>query len=300
MDERARVDIGFIGTGVMGGAMVGHLLAAGHRVTVHSRTRARAEPLLAAGAGWADSPGAAAAGADFVVTIVGYPEDVRAVYFGADGILAAARPGAVLIDMTTSAPSLAREISAAAEARDLAALDAPVTGGDIGARDATLSIMVGGDAAACERARPILSLLGRTVLRQGGPGAGQHAKLTNQIALASTMIGVMEALRYARGAGLEPETVLASIGVGAAASWPLNNLLPRVLRNDFAPGFYVRHFLKDLRIALDEAERMGLELPGLQLARRLYEEVVALGGADLGTQALYLAYDNPSDLAAEA
>lgn len=300
MDEHAQLDIGFIGTGVMGGAMVGHLLAAGHRVTVHSRTRARAEPLLAAGARWADTPAAAARGADCVISIVGYPEDVRAVYFGVDGILAAAEPGAVLIDMTTSAPSLAREIAAAAETRGLAALDAPVTGGDVGARNATLSIMVGGAESACERARPVLALLGKTVLRQGGPGAGQHAKLTNQIALASTMIGVMEALRYARAAGLDPDTVLASIGVGAAASWPLSNLLPRVLRNDYAPGFYVRHFLKDLRIALDEVERMGLELPGLQLARRLYEEVVALGGADLGTQALYLAYDTPTDLAAES
>ncbi len=225
------------------------------------------------------------------MTIVGFPEDVREVYLGHDGLVAAAHPDTVLIDMTTSAPSLAREIAAAAAARGVWALDAPVSGGDVGARNATLSIMVGGDRGAFDRVQPVLHRMGQTVVYQGPAGNGQHTKLTNQVVIAATMIGVSEGLVYARAAGLDPETVLASIGAGAAASWTLANLLPRVLQGDFAPGFFVRHFLKDIRIALDEADRMGLDLPGLALARQLYEQVVGLGGADLGTQALYLAYE---------
>lgn len=291
MTDSALPPVGFIGTGVMGAAMAGHLLAAGHAVTVYNRTRAKAQPLLEAGAAWADSPAAAAREAAVVVTILGFPEDVREVYLGRDGLVAAARPGAVLIDMTTSAPSLAQEITAAAAARRIEALDAPVSGGDVGARNATLSIMVGGDPAAFQRVRPLLERMGKTVVLQGPAGNGQHTKLTNQVVIAATMIGVTEGLVYARAAGLDPATVLSSIGAGAAASWSMANLLPRVLAHDFAPGFFVRHFLKDLRIALEEADRMGLELPGLALARRLYEQVASQGGADLGTQALYLAYE---------
>jgi 3-hydroxyisobutyrate dehydrogenase len=287
----ARPRVAFIGTGVMGAAMAGHLQAAGYPLTVFTRTPARAQALLDAGAAWADSPAAAVAGADFLISIVGYPGDVRQVYLGDEGAVAAARPGAVLIDMTTSAPALAREIAAAAAARGVAALDAPVSGGDVGARNATLSIMVGGDAGAFERARPLFEELGKTVVHQGPPGSGQHTKLVNQITIASTMIGVMEGLAYARAAGLDPETVLASIGAGAAGSWSLANLLPRVLRGDLAPGFFLRHFVKDLRIALDEADEMGLDLPGLELAHQLYERVMSNGGGDYGTQALWLAYE---------
>jgi len=290
--------IAFVGTGVMGRPMAGHLLTAGYPLVVHNRSPDKAAPLLASGAAWAESPAAAAAGAEVVVTIVGLPEEVREVYLGSEGVVAHAAPGALLVDMSTSRPSLAREIHAAAAARGLAALDAPVSGGDVGARAATLSIMVGGDAEAFEQARPILEVMGRTVVHQGPAGSGQHAKLCNQLAIAGAVIGAMEALVYARGSGLDPETVLASIGAGAAASWTLDNLYPRALAGNFAPGFFVRHFLKDLRIARDEAAAMGLELPGLALAESLYERVVALGGAELGTQALYLALAGEDGLSA--
>lgn len=281
--------VALVGTGVMGASMARRLLAAGHRVTVANRTPERARPLVAEGAAWAATPAEAAAGAGVVITIVGTPDDVRSVYFGAGGgpgILGAAPRGALLVDMTTSRPSLAREIHAAAAARGLGALDAPVSGGDVGARDGTLSIMVGGDAADLERARPILATLGRTIVHQGPAGAGQHAKLANQIAIAGTMVGVMEALLYVRRTGLDPTTVLASIGAGAAGSWTLSNLYPRAVAGDLAPGFAVRHLVKDLRIARDEAASAGLALPGLDLALSLYERLAAEGGADLGTQAL--------------
>jgi len=288
--------IGFIGTGVMGRSMAGHLVRAGADVVVHTRTAARAAPLLEAGARWADDPAAAAADAAAVLSIVGDPDDVRAVYFGRGddaagpgGVLAAAPPGALLIDLTTSQPALARQIAAAAAARGLAALDAPVSGGDVGARDATLSIMVGGDAAAFERAQPILRTLGRLIVHQGPPGAGQLAKLCNQIAIAGTMFGALEALRFAEATGLDPTTVLASIGAGAAGSWTLSNLYPRAVAGDFAPGFAARHILKDLRLALDEARQSALDLPGLALAERFYARMVEVEGrGDLGTHGLYL------------
>jgi len=293
------VRIGFIGLGVMGAPMAAHLLDAGADLTVHTRTPQRAQPLLDAGARWAPSPADAARDAAFVVTIVGFPEDVEAVYFGrrgtaaaptgGAGILSTAAPGAVLIDMTTSRPALAREIHAAAAARSIAALDAPVSGGDVGARAATLSIMVGGDADAFERARPILAVMGRLVVRQGAAGSGQLTKLCNQIAIAGTMFGALEALLFARRTGLDPTTVLTSIGAGAAASWTLLNLYPRAERGDFAPGFAARHFLKDLRIALDEASDAALDLPGLALAERLYGRMVEdEGRGDFGTHGLLL------------
>ena len=283
--------VGWIGTGVMGAAMCGHLLDAGHPTTVYTRTAARAAALLARGARWAATPGAVAAASDVVFTIVGYPHDVREVVFGADGVLAGAAAGSVLVDMTTSEPSRAREIAVAAAAGGVASLDAPVSGGDVGARTAKLSIMVGGDAAALARVRPLLARLGTTIVHQGPAGAGQHTKMVNQIAIASNMIGVCEALLYARRAGLEPSTVLQSIGGGAAASFSLATYAPRMLAGDFAPGFMVEHFIKDLGIALAEARRMQLALPGLALAQQLYVALTAQGHGRMGTHALLLALE---------
>jgi len=282
--------IAFVGTGVMGSSMAGHLAKAGHTVTVHTRTRARADGLVAAGARWADSPAAAADGADVAISMVGYPADVAEVWRGPRGFLAVARPGQLLIDMTTSDPALARALAAEAAGKGAGALDAPVSGGDRGAREAALSIMVGGAPADFARAQPVLAAMGRTVVLQGGAGAGQLCKLTNQIAIASGMLAVCESLAFAKAAGLDPETVLTSISGGAAGSWGLSNLAPRVLRGDYAPGFYVRHFVKDLGLALAAARTLDLRLPGLELAARLYDQVVAAGDADLGTQALARLY----------
>lgn len=286
--------VAFIGTGVMGRSMALHLLKAGFRLSVFTRTRGRAKDVLDAGAAWADSVAEAVRDADFVVTIVGFPSDVRSVYLEPSGIVESARPGAVVIDMTTSEPSLAREIHERAAARGIRSLDAPVSGGDIGARNATLSVMAGGDRDAFDRAMPLFQAMGKTIVYQGPAGSGQHAKMCNQICIASNMIGVMESLLYAQRAGLNPETVLQSIGSGAAASWSLSNLQPRALKGDFAPGFYVKHFLKDIRIAIAESERMGVATPGLKLAKELYEQVVSLGGESMGTQAIYRALEHRS------
>ncbi len=286
--------IGWIGTGVMGRSMCGHLLTRGYAATVYTRTRAKAGPLLEAGAAWADSPRAVAERSDVVFAIVGFPRDVREVFLGEQGALAGSRPGAVLVDMTTSDPSLAREIAAAAAGRGVAAVDAPVSGGDVGAKNATLSIMVGGDALAVEAVRPLLECLGKTIVHQGPAGAGQHTKMVNQILIATNMIGVCEALLYAHRAGLDPTTVLQSVGGGAAASWSLNNLGPRIIARDFEPGFFVEHFIKDMGIALEEARRMNLALPGLALANQLYVAVRAQGYGRKGTQALTLALDRLS------
>ena len=287
--DPATTRIGWIGTGVMGASMCGHLLAKGFRATVFNRTRAKAEPLLARGAAWGDSPRAVAAASDVVLTMVGFPADVRAAWLGDDGALAAARAGQIFVDLSTSEPSLARELDEAARARAAHAVDAPVSGGDVGAREARLSIMIGGDAEIVEALRPIWEALGKTFVRQGGAGAGQHTKMVNQILIATGMIGVCEALLYGWRAGLEPERVLASVGSGAAGSWSLANYAPRILRNDFAPGFYVEHFLKDMAIALAESRRMGLSLPGLALAEQLYLSVQANGWGKRGTHALQLA-----------
>jgi 3-hydroxyisobutyrate dehydrogenase len=289
-------ELGWIGTGVMGSAMCGHLLAAGHRVTLTTRTRSKAEDLLAHGAEWADSPADVAARSAVVFTMVGFPADVREIVLGAQGVLSGARQGSILVEMTTSEPSLAQEISAAARERGVESIDAPVSGGDVGARNATLSIMVGGDANALERVRPLLETLGKTIVHQGGPGAGQHAKMVNQILIASGMIGVCEALLYAYKAGLDLQTVLASVSSGAAGSWSLTNYAPRMLKGDFEPGFTVAHFIKDLEIALAEARRMDLALPGLALAHELYLALRAQGGGRRGTQALLLALARLSDV----
>ena len=291
--------IGWIGTGIMGRSMAGHLLAAGHTVTVFSRTRAKADDLVARGAAWADTPRAAAADAEVVFTMVGFPSDVREVYFGDAGVLSgpagpARDPRQLFIDMTTTEPSLAVEIAAAASARGAAAVDAPVSGGDVGARNAALSIMVGGDPGDVARARPLLEVMGKNIVHQGGPGAGQHTKMCNQIVIAGTMIGVCESLIYGARAGLNLETMLQSIKSGAAGCWTLENLAPRVIRRDFAPGFIAEHFIKDMGIALDEAKRMKLALPGLALVHQLYVAVQAQGHGRGGTQALVLALEHLS------
>jgi len=284
-----KTKVGWIGTGVMGSSMCGHVLAAGFPVTTFNRTRSKAEPLLARGATYAASPRAVAEAADVVFTIVGMPADVRQVVLGPDGALAGAKSGAVLVDMTTSEPALAREIDAAARAKGVHAVDAPVSGGDVGAREARLSIMLGGEPGVVEALGPLFRAMGKTIVHQGPAGAGQHTKMVNQILIASNMIGVCEALLYATKAGLDPATVLESVGSGAAGSWSLNNLGPRIIKGDFAPGFFVEHFLKDMGIALAESRRMRLALPGLALAEQLYRAVEAQGLGRGGTQALMIA-----------
>lgn len=281
--------IGWIGTGVMGASMCGHLLDAGFTATVYNRTPAKAEPLLARGARWADTPKAVAEVSDVVFSIVGYPADVRSVILGAEGVLAGSQPGKVIVDMTTSQPSLAVEIAEAAAAAEVWSIDAPVSGGDVGAREARLSIMIGGEKAVVEALRPCWEAMGKTIIHQGGPGAGQHTKLVNQIVIAGNMIGVCEGLLYAYRAGLDLTTVMASIASGAAASWSLSNLGARIIDNNFDPGFFVEHFIKDMGIALDESKRLGLTMPGLALVHQLYLAVAAHGRGRLGTQALQLA-----------
>jgi 3-hydroxyisobutyrate dehydrogenase len=285
--NRENTVIGFIGTGVMGKSMAGHLLKAGYPLVVYSRTKEKATDLLENGASWADSPKAVARQASVVFTIVGYPADVEEIYLGADGLIQNGKEGSYLIDMTTSAPSLAVKISDEAKRNGIQTIDAPVSGGDVGAKEARLSIMVGGDEEAFNKVRPLLELLGTNIIYQGGPGAGQHTKMSNQIAIASNMIGVCEAIIYAEKAGLNPENVLKSISTGAAGSWSLSNLAPRMLNGDFEPGFYIKHFIKDMKIALEEAENMKMEVPGLSLAKSLYDQLVKMGEENSGTQALY-------------
>jgi len=288
--------VGWIGTGVMGSAMCGHLMAAGYHATVYNRTRSKAKPLVDRGASEADSPRAVAEACDVVFTIVGFPEDVREVTLGAEGTLAGARPGTVLVDMTTSEPALARAIFEAAAAKGVHAVDAPVSGGDVGAREARLSIMVGGEAEVVAALNPLFRLLGQTIVHQGPAGAGQHTKMVNQVLIASNMIGVCEALLYGSKAGLDLEKVLESVGSGAAGSWSLSNLGPRMIAGNFEPGFFVEHFLKDLAIALAESRRMKLALPGLALAEQLYRAVEAQGLGRKGTHALMLALARLSDV----
>lgn len=286
--------IGWIGTGVMGISMCGHILKKGFRAVIYNRTQAKAHPLLEAGAEWADSPEEVAHQADVIFTMVGFPGDVREVYLGERGILKGVRPGTILVDMTTTEPALAIEIYREARERGVYALDAPVSGGDVGARNGTLSIMVGGSREAAEAVRPLLECMGKIIVYQGGAGAGQNAKLCNQIVIAGTMIGVCESLLYGFKAGLDLNTMLQSIKDGAAGCWSLHNLAPRVLKRDFAPGFQVDHFIKDMGIALKEAARMQLPLPGLALVHQLYLSVQAHGHGKSGTQALILALEEMS------
>ena len=287
--------IGWIGTGVMGLSMCNHLLTKGYKVKIYSRTKAKAQPLLDSGATWAESSRAVADQSEAIFTMVGFPEDVREVYLGESGILTTAKPGSIVIDMTTTSPTLAQEIYSAAAAKSVHAVDAPVSGGDVGARNGTLSIMVGGDKDVIEAVEPLLETMGKQIVHQGGPGAGQHAKMCNQIVIAGTMIGVCESLLYGYKAGLDLETMLRSVSSGAAACWALDNAAPRILRRNFDPGFFVEHFIKDMSIALDEAHRLGLVLPGLALVHQLYLAVKAQGHGKLGTQALMLALEQLSN-----
>jgi len=288
--------IGWIGTGVMGASMCMHLVKAGYKTVVFNRTRKKAEGLIGAGAAWAKSPEDAASKSDVLFTIVGFPHDVREVYVGKDGIFEGLRKGSVVVDMTTTEPSLAVEIYSAAKKAGASAIDAPVSGGDIGAREGKLSIMAGGDRKTFDALAPLFGLMGKNIVYQGGPGSGQHTKMCNQIMAASLMIGMCETLLYAYKAGLDPEIMLMSVGRGAAACWMLDNLAPRVLRRDFSPGFYVEHFIKDMGIALGEAERMGLVLPGLSLVKQLYVAAKAQGHGRKGTQALLLALESISGI----
>jgi 3-hydroxyisobutyrate dehydrogenase len=279
--------IGFIGLGVMGRSMAGHILDKGYSLRVFTRTRDSARNLLERGAVWAPSAADLAKQSDVVVSIVGYPADVREIFLGQDGILENAAPGTLAIDMTTSDPALAQTLYAEGLKRQVHVLDAPVSGGDLGARNATLSIMAGGDEAVFKAALPLLEVLGKNIVYQGGAGAGQHTKMANQIAIAAGMVGVCEALAYACRAGLNPDTVMASIGQGAAGSWTLNNLGPRMINQDFAPGFFVKHFIKDMAIAKDSARTLGLDTPGLDLAKTLYQQLAETGCENDGTQALF-------------
>jgi len=291
-----KTKIGWIGTGVMGNSMAGHLLAAGFAVSVYTRTKSRADALIAKGAGWAETPKALAEQCDIIFSIVGFPSDVREVMLGANGALAGSKPGNILVDMTTSEPSLAVEIADAAKAKGVFSVDAPVSGGDIGAKNAALSIMIGGDKEVVDALQPCFAAMGKTIIHQGGPGAGQHTKMVNQILIASNMVGVCEALLYGYKSGLDLETVMKSVSVGAAGSWSLSNLGPRIMANNFDPGFFVEHFIKDMGIALEEAKRMNLALPGLALGNQLYLSLKAQGGGKLGTHALQLALSRMSDI----
>ena len=282
--------IGFIGTGIMGSSMAGHLMAAGHTLHVYNRTRSKAEGLLARGAQWFDSPTALAKASDVIITIIGYPKDVEAMYLGESGILQYAPKGCITIDMTTSSPELAKQIANIGLERGIACLDAPVSGGDIGARDAKLSIMVGGDQKAFDAMLPLFQLMGKNIALLGSAGAGQHAKLCNQIVIASSIMGVCEGLMYAKTAGLDPLAVLEVIGGGAAGSVQLNVQGPRMIKGDFAPGFMLEHFVKDIGLAIAEADRTGLKLPGLTQAKKLYDILMQQGHARTGYHALFELY----------
>lgn len=284
--------IGFIGTGVMGKSMASHLLEAGYRLVVFSRTKQKANDLLEKGAQWAETPEEVAIHANVVFTMVGYPSDVEEVFLGENGLVKHGKTGSYFIDMTTSAPSLAEKIYNEAKKNGIQVLDAPVSGGDVGAKEGKLSIMVGGDQEAFDEVLPLLKYLGTNIVYQGMAGAGQHTKMSNQIAIASNMVGVCEAIIYAEKAGLNPENVLKSISTGAAGSWSLSNLVPRMLKGDFEPGFYIKHFIKDMKIALDEAKRMDMEVPGLSLAKSLYDQLLEKGEQNSGTQALYKYWEN--------
>ena len=280
-------NIGWVGTGVMGAPMAGHLQAAGHKLYVYNRTAAKAQVLVDAGAVLCESPREVASQSEFVFSIVGYPVDVESTYLSTDGILAGAKAGSVVIDMTTSEPALAKRICKVAGRQGVDVLDAPVSGGDIGARNAALAIMVGGEQSVFDRVKPLFQCMGKNIAYMGPTGAGQHTKMSNQILIAGTMIGTVESLLYAHRSGLNLEEVIVVIGSGAASSWSINNLGPRIVKGDFDPGFYIKHFVKDMGIALAEAKAMRLALPGLALVNQFYQAAIAQGLEDLGTQGLY-------------
>jgi 3-hydroxyisobutyrate dehydrogenase len=294
MASQALPRVGWIGTGVMGGSMCSHILHKGYPVVVNTRSKERAQGLLDHGATWADTPAAACEQADILFTIVGFPADVREVYFGANGMLPVARAGQIFVDMTTTEPTLAKEIYQGARGKGATAVDAPVSGGDVGARNATLSIMIGGDKGTVDTLMPLFETMGKRILYQGEAGAGQHTKMCNQIMIAGTMVGMCEALLYGHKAGLNLDTMVETIRGGAAGCWSLDNYAPRILKRDFAPGFFVEHFIKDMAIALAEADRMQIALPGLALVHQLYSIVRAQGHGRRGTQALMLALEEMS------
>jgi 3-hydroxyisobutyrate dehydrogenase len=294
--EPGKTRIGWIGTGVMGRWMVQHCMNKGYTATVYNRSADKTQPLVEAGAKRAASPQEVAANSDIVFAIVGFPKDVREVFLGENGALAGAQAGTILVDMTTSEPSLAVEIAEAARAKGCHALDAPVSGGDVGAKNAALSIMIGGDAAVVAAVQPLFDCMGKTIVHQGPAGSGQHTKMVNQILISSTMVALCEGLIYAHKSGLDVETVLKSVAVGAAGSKSLDIYSARILQRNFEPGFYVEHFIKDLGIALAEAEKMNLCLPGLALTKQLYEAVRAQGYGRKGTQALLLALEHLNNI----
>lgn len=282
--------IAFVGTGVMGKSIVKHLHAAGHEITIYTRTKSKAEDLLQLGVKWGNNPQEAVKNAEIIFTMVGYPKDVEEVYYGLNGIFSSIQPGSTVVDLTTSTPTLARKLYEDAKKLNVHSLDAPVSGGDIGARNGKLSIMVGGESEIFDRLYSVFQLFGEKIVYQGSAGAGQHTKMANQIGITGTMIAACEAITYAKAAGLDPETVLKSIGGGAAGSWTLTNLAPRMLNEDFAPGFFMKHFIKDMKIALEEANRMQINLPGLQLVHDMYLELAEKGLENEGTQSLLKYY----------
>ncbi len=279
--------VGFIGTGVMGKSMAEHIQNAGYKLFLFNRTKEKAIELIKNGATWCESPKKMAEQVDIIFSIVGYPSDVEEIYLGEEGIISNGKKGQIFIDMTTSNPSIAKKIHIKAKEKGIDTLDAPVSGGDIGAKNGSLAIMVGGEQQIFEKMLPLFDVMGKNIVYQGSAGAGQHTKMSNQIAIASKMIGVCEALYYARSAGLDLDLVLKSISTGAAGSWSLTNLGPRILKDDYEPGFYIKHFIKDMRIAIEESEILGINLPGLQLAKSLYDELAEKGYENKGTQALY-------------
>lgn len=283
--------IGFIGTGVMGNSMASNLIKGGYNLLVYNRTKSKADNLIESGAKWKDSVADLARESDVIISIVGYPKDVEEVYLGKDGVVNNAKKGSIIIDMTTSKPSLAKKIYEAAKENEIYSLDAPVSGGDVGARDGVLSIMVGGDKKVFEKVKPVFQLMGNNIVWQGKAGSGQHTKMCNQIAIAANMMGVCEAMVYAKKSGLNPENVLKSIEKGGASSWSLSNLAPRMIKGDFQPGFYVKHFVKDMNIALSEAKAMDLKTPALELSKSLYDKLVNENKGDCGTQVLYKLLD---------
>ena len=286
-----KLPIGWIGTGVMGNAMCGHLLDAGHRLSIFNRSPGKAENLIARGAQWCPSAMAVAQNSDIVFSMVGFPADVEATLLGDQGVLAGAKAKTIIVDMTTSSPDLARKVYADAKKRGIPALDAPVSGGDIGAREATLAIMVGGDRECYEKILPLFQVLGKNIAYMGAAGNGQHTKMCNQILIAGTIIGAVESLLYAHRVGMDQNAVIDVIGQGAAGSWTINNLGRRIAKSDFNPGFYIKHFIKDMGIALEEARRMNLGLPGLALVQQFYITASAMGFENLGTQGLYQVLD---------
>lgn len=280
------MELGFIGTGVMGKAIVGHLLSSGHAVHVYNRTKSKTDELVEKGAVWQDSPAKVAENAEVIFTMVGYPNDVEEIYYKENGIFTVSVQDKVFVDLTTSTPTLAKRIQQTAEEKGADALDAPVSGGDLGAKNATLTLMVGGNKSTYEKVVPLFEIMGKTFSLHGAAGSGQHTKMANQIMVAGTMIGMSEMLAYAQKAGLDLQQVLKTLGGGAAENWSMMNYVPRILNEDYSPGFFVKHFIKDLKIVLDEAKKMDLELPGTKLAEQLYEQLAKSGYENDGTQAL--------------